>query len=66
MALVRVQVAGGSPQMKTASTVGELAKQLGVEGYQATKNGEPAEYSEKLYGEDGSDFVTFAKPSKAG
>lgn len=66
MAMVRVQVAGGSVQMKEAKTVGELAKAVGAYGYTATVDGEPAEYSETLSGSDGSTYVSFSKPVKAG
>lgn len=66
MATVRVQVAGGATQMKTANTVGELAKLVGADGYTATVDGEPAEYSDSLSGDSGDTFVSFAKPTKAG
>jgi hypothetical protein len=58
------QVAGGDPQAgKSASTVGELAAQVGAEGYVATVNGELADSNQSL---NDYEFVAFAKPVKAG
>jgi hypothetical protein len=68
MAKVRVQVAGGSVQIREAATVGCLAKLVGADGYTAVVNGEPAGYETALEdGEaEGDTFVSFAKPVKAG
>ncbi len=66
MAKVRVQVAGGSVQIKEAATVECLAQLVGAEGYQATVDGEPASMDQELDGEEGETFVSFAKPVKAG
>lgn len=66
MAKVRVQVAGGSVQIKEASTVGELAKLVGADGFQATVDGDTADYDQELEGDEGDSFVSFARPVKAG
>lgn len=63
MAKVQVQVAGGSIQQKEADTVSELAGIVGASGYVATVNGEPQEGNYKL---EDYEFVSFAKPVKAG
>ena len=63
MAKVQVQVAGGSIQQKEVGTVGELAAQVGANGYQATVNGEPVNDNYSL---SDFEFVSFAKPVKAG
>lgn len=63
MAKVQVQVAGGSIQQKDVGTVGELAKTVGAIGYQATVNGEPMNENYEL---QDFEFVSFAKPVKAG
>lgn len=63
MASVQVQVAGGSIQAKDADTVGDLATQVGAQGYIATVNGEPQEYTFTL---SDYEFVSFAKAVKAG
>jgi len=63
MAKVQVKVAGGSIQTKDAKTVGELAGMVGAEGYEAAVDGEPVEYAHKL---SKNQFVSFAKPVKAG
>lgn len=66
MARVRVQVAGGDVQIKEAATVECLAKLVGAEGYAATVDGEPADPDQELEGDDADQFVSFAKPVKAG
>lgn len=63
MAKVKAQVAGGSAQDKEASTVGELASMVQAEGFQAAVNGEPATEEYQLRN---NDFVSFARPVKAG
>lgn len=63
MAKVQAQVAGGSIQQKEADTVGKLADALGVSGYTATVNGEPVDNDYEL---QDYEFVSFAKPVKAG
>lgn len=63
MACVRVQVAGGRTQTLNADSVGELAGMCDAEGYQATVNGEPADEDTQLRRDD---FVSFARPVKAG
>lgn len=61
---LQAQVAGGDVQAnQSASTVGELAKKVGAEGYVATVNGEPADNNQEL---NDYEFVSFAKPVKAG
>lgn len=67
MAKVRAQVSGGSTQLITATTVGEVRKALGLGAdYTASVDGEPATDSETLTGEEGDTFVSFAKAVKAG
>lgn len=63
MAKVQVQVAGGDIQQKEADTVGELQTLVSAEGYTAAVNGEPegSDYELSDY-----EFVSFAKPVKAG
>lgn len=63
MANVKVQVAGGAQQDKSASTVGEARQSVGAIGYQASVNGEPADDNYQLRN---NDFVSFSKPVKAG
>lgn len=63
MAKVICQVAGGKNQSKEARTVGELARKVNAEGYTAAVNGETADESTKLAA---NDYVSFAKPVKAG
>ena len=64
MATVKVQVAGGDQQEKNVNTVGEARSAVGAEtGWQASVNGEPADDSYQLRR---NDFITFAKPVKAG
>ncbi len=63
MAKVQVQVAGGSIQQKDVGTVAELARQVNATGYQATVNGEPVNDNYELAD---FEFVSFAKPVKAG
>lgn len=63
MAKVQVKVAGGSIQEKSADTVGDLARMVGAEGYQAAVNGEPVDDHYEL---EDYEFVSFAKPVKAG
>lgn len=63
MAKVQVQVAGGSIQQKEADCICDLAELVGAEGYQATVNGEPVDKDHEL---EDFDFVSFAKPVKAG
>ncbi len=63
MAKVIVQVAGGKNQAKDAKTVGELAEKVKAEGFAAAVNGEPADDDTKLMT---NDFVSFARPVKAG
>ncbi len=62
---VRAQVAGGSEQtLDGVSTLGDVKKKLGAEGYQATINGEP-EDDDSAQLED-YQYVALAKPVKAG
>lgn len=63
MACVKAQVAGGRTQTLNAETVGELATMVDAEGYAATVNGEPADEDTQLRRDD---FVSFARPVKAG
>lgn len=63
MAKVQVQVAGGSIQSKDSANIDCLAKLVGAEGYIATVNGEPQPGSYRL---NDFEFVSFAKPVKAG
>lgn len=63
MAKVQVQVAGGSIQQKEADTIGELASLVNAGGYVATVNGEPENPDYDL---SDFEFVSFAKPVKAG
>lgn len=63
MAKVQVQVAGGSIQQKEADTIGELASLVNAAGYVATVNGEPEDADYDL---SDFEFVSFAKPVKAG
>lgn len=63
MAKVNVQVAGGAIQQKETNTVGNLAKAVDAEGYQALVNGEPVGHEFQL---SDYQFVSFAKPVKAG
>jgi len=63
MAKVQVQVAGGDIQQKDVGTISELAKQVNCEGYTATVNGEPVKNDYHL---SDYEFVSFAKPAKAG
>ncbi len=64
MAKVQVQVAGGAIQQKDeVTTIGELAGIVGASGYVATVNGEPQESDYEL---NDFEFVSFAKPVKAG
>lgn len=63
MAKVQVQVAGGAIQQKEVGTVGELARSVNASGYQATVNGEPVTDTYEL---NDFEFVSFAKPVKAG
>lgn len=63
MAKVQVKVAGGEIQERQANTVEELASQLGVGSYTATVNGEPVDGDYEL---EDYEFVSFAKPVKAG
>ncbi len=63
MAKVQVQVAGGSIQQKEVGTVRELAQSVNATGYQATVNGEPVSEGYEL---SDFEFVSFAKPVKAG
>lgn len=63
MASVIVQVAGGKNQKKDAKTVGELARKVKAEGFQATVNGDAADDDQKLMA---NDYVSFARPVKAG
>lgn len=63
MAKVQVKIAGGDIQEKQAGTVQELADMMNVGGYTATVNGEPADGDYEL---NDFEFVSFAKPVKAG
>lgn len=63
MARVQAQVAGGDIQRKDARTVDELSALVGASGYIATVNGEPQAGSYNL---SDNEFVSFAKPVKAG
>lgn len=63
MAKVIVQVAGGKNQPKEAKTVGELARKVNAECFTPAVNGEPADEDQKLAT---NDFVSFARPVKAG
>lgn len=63
MAKVQVQVAGGEIQQIEADTVGDAQKQVGAANYTAAVNGEPADNDYEL---SDYEFVSFAKPVKAG
>ena len=63
MAKVKVQVAGGQTQDKEATTVSDLSSMVSASGYQAAVNGEPADGNYQLRN---NDFVSFARPVKAG
>lgn len=63
MAKVQVQVAGGAILQKEADCVCDLQRKVGAEGYQAAVNGEPVDSDYEL---SDFEFVTFAKPVKAG
>lgn len=63
MANVNAQAAGGAIQRKSARTIDDLALQVGAQGYIATVNGEPQAGSYVLQEDE---FVSFAKPVKAG
>lgn len=63
MAKVQVKVAGGEIQEREARTVGELARAMSVASYTALVNGEPVDDSYEL---SDYEFVSFAKPVKAG
>lgn len=63
MAKVQVKVAGGEIQEREARTVGELARAMSVDSYTALVNGEPVDASYEL---SDYEFVSFAKPVKAG
>ncbi len=63
MANVNAQAAGGAIQRKNARTISELAEQVGAVGFIATVNGEPQPNS---YALNDDEFVSFAKPVKAG
>lgn len=63
MAKVQVQVAGGSIQQKDIGTIGALKSEMGLNGYQATVNGEPVDDEHEL---SDYEFVSLAKPVKAG
>ncbi len=63
MAKVQVQVAGGSIQEKEAACIADLSNMVGASGYIATVNGEPQANSYQL---KDYEFVSFAKPVKAG
>lgn len=63
MAKVQVQVAGGNIQQKEAETVCDLMHDVGAKGYTAAVNGEPVDVNYRL---QDYEFVTFAKPVKAG
>lgn len=63
MAKVIAQVAGGKNQAKEARTVGDLARKVNAEGFSAAVNGEPADDDQTL---KTNDYVSFAKPVKAG
>lgn len=63
MACVKAKVAGGRTQDQEAETVGELAEMMEAEGFAATVNGEPADDDTQLRR---NDFVSFARPVKAG
>ena len=63
MAKVQVKVAGGTIQEKEASCVADLARMVHAEGFQASVNGEPVDGDYQL---EDFEFVSFAKPVKAG
>lgn len=63
MAKVQVQVAGGEIQQIEADTVDDAKKQVGAANYTAAVNGEPADNDYEL---SDYEFVSFAKPVKAG
>lgn len=63
MAKVQVQVAGGSIQQKNSTTIRGLKCEVNAQGYQAAVNGEPVDDTHVL---SDYEFVTFAKPVKAG
>jgi len=64
MPIISVKILG-NPEVKTydAETVGELKKQLGLEGYSATVNGTTQEDS---FAPESASLVTFAKAVKGG
>ena len=64
MALIKVKILG-NPEVKEydANTVGELKKQLGLEGYQASVNG-TAQGDD--FSPESASLVTFAKAVKGG
>lgn len=63
MAKVQVQVAGGTIQHKEAETISELAAMVNAGGYCAAVNGEVVCGDHEL---SDYEFVSFAKPVKAG
>lgn len=63
MAKVHVQVAGGEIQEIEADTVADAQKKVNAANYQAAVNGEPVDGDYEL---EEYQFVTFAKPVKAG
>lgn len=63
MAKVQVQVAGGEIMQKDASSIRGLQCEVDAKGYQAAVNGEPVDEDYEL---EDYEFVTFAKPVKAG
>lgn len=61
MATVNVQLPGGDIKQYTATTVGQLASQLGKVNEQASVNGEPVDQSYELFDYE---FVTFTAKIK--
>lgn len=63
MAKIHVQVAGGEIQEIEADTVSEAQDKVNAGNYQAAVNGEPVDADYEL---SDFEFVSFAKPVKAG
>ena len=61
MAKVTVQLTGGAPQIKEATTIAELKNMLGLSKHVATVNGEPEESDYEL---SDYEFVTFTESVK--
>lgn len=61
MARVTVQVAGGSEKQVEAESIADLKEQLGLEGYTASVDGEPADDSHQL---ENFQFVSLSQQVK--